>query len=241
MLSFFSKIVDFVLPNRCLSCGKIINTNGALCQECFSKITFISEPYCSICGIPLAKTISDGEHCCITCLETKKRGYIRRSRSCVIYDEFSKKIILDFKFFDHIENKKLLVNWLNIAGKDIFENDIDLIIPVPLHFTRMLKRKYNQSAILANELAKLHGIDVNHKCLKKQKSTLPQVKCSGKERKQNVKGSFCVIDVNIVKGKHIVLIDDVYTTGATLLECAKVLKKAGAKSVDALTVARVTL
>ena len=241
MLNIVSKIIDFILPNRCLSCGKVINNNSALCEECFSKITFITEPYCVCCGMPVAKTISDGDKYCITCLEEKKRKFVRHARACVVYDEFSKKLILDFKFFDHIENKKLLVNWLNIAGHDIFEKGIDLIVPVPLHYTRMLKRKYNQSAILANELAKLKGFEVNLKCLKKRKITLPQVKCSGKERRKNVKGSFCVTNYEAIKGKRIVLIDDVYTTGATLLECAKVLKKAGAKSVDALTIARVTL
>ena len=241
MLGIINKIIDFVLPNRCLACGKTINSCDALCNECFSKITFISEPYCDCCGMPLSKTISDGSKYCISCLEEKKRKLIRRARACVVYDGFSKKIILDFKFFDHIENKKLLVNWMNIAGKDIFKNEIDLIIPVPLHYTRLLKRKYNQSAILATELAKLKNIEVNLKCLKKQKITIPQVQCSGRERKKNVKGSFCVTDFNAVKGKRIVLIDDVYTTGATILECAKVLKKAGAKSIDALTIARVTL
>ena len=140
---------------------------------------------------------------------------------------------------DHLENKKLLVNWLEIAGKDIFNEGVDLILPVPLHYTRIFERKYNQSAILAKELAKKKGIDIDFGCLKRCKKTQPQVMCSGKNRKKNVKGAFEVIDSSKIKGKRIVLIDDVYTTGSTLKECAKVLLKAKAKSVDTLTIAKV--
>ena len=160
-------------------------------------------------------------------------------RSAVIYDENSKKLILDFKFFDHLENKSLLANWLLLAGKDIFKEGVDLLIPVPLHFSRLLKRKYNQSAVLCDALSKLSHIPANYKALKKTKHTLPQVSCNGKQRLKNVRNAFDVIHPEMVKNKRIVLIDDVFTTGSTLKECARVLKKAGAKSVDALTIARV--
>lgn len=239
MLKRIKKIIDAILPPRCLMCGGIVNSDNSLCNECFSKVNFVSRPYCRHCGVPFAKSVSDGEALCIHCLNPKNNDKFRLLRFAVEYDEFSKKAILDFKFLDHVENRKLLTNWLNMAGNDIFDSGVDLIIPVPLHFTRLVKRKYNQSAILAKELSKIRNISVDYKSLKRKRMTIPQVLCSGKERLKNVKNAFEVVNAENIKGKRIVLIDDVYTTGATLRECAVVLLKSGAKSVDALTIARV--
>lgn len=239
MIKIINKFINFILPPRCLMCGKIVNNDNGLCKECFNKINFITRPYCKRCGEPFIKTINNDELLCVKCLNNEKKNKIRMSRAMVVYDEYSKKIILDFKFLDHLESKNLLVNWLNIAGNDIFEKGIDVIIPVPLHYTRIIKRKYNQSAILAKEIAKKRDVEIILDCLVRTKKTIPQVMCSGKDRRKNVKGAFEVIDKKKVKGKRVVLIDDVYTTGATLNECTKTLLKAGAKSVDTLTIAKV--
>ena len=236
MIKWLKSIIDVILPPRCLLCGKAIHSDSSLCSDCFSDINFISKPYCQHCGLPLAYNPSDTLYCA-NCLS--KKSPFRLCRSAVKYDNFSKRLILDFKFSDHLENKKLLSYWLFIAGEDIFKQGVDLIIPVPLYCTRLFKRKYNQSAVLADGLSKLCGICADYSSLKKIKKTTPQIQCSGKQRVQNVKNAFQVVTPEHIKGKRIVLIDDVYTTGSTLKECAKVLKKAGAKSVDALTVARV--
>lgn len=238
MMTWLQNLFDFILPKRCLLCGKIIKSTDSLCPDCFKQINFISEPYCRHCGKPLIGHIDDIKGLsCIECLS--KKSLFRMCRAAIEYDEFSKKIILDFKFTDHLENRKLLAHWLYVAGKDIFELGADLIIPVPLHYTRLFRRKYNQSAILATELSSLIKIPTDFKSLKKIRYTLPQVQCNGKRRIVNIKNAFNVSKPENVKGKRIILIDDVYTTGSTLKECAKVLLKAGAKSVDALTVARV--
>ena len=236
MIKWLQKIFDIILPPRCLSCGKVIQTDNSLCPECFSHIRFISRPFCEKCGTPFPEETGDGL-LCVNCL--RKKTPFRFCRSAVAYDDFSKKLILDFKFFDHIENKILLARWLYLAGRDIFDAGIDLIIPVPLHFTRMIKRKYNQSAMLCSILSEMSHVPADYKSLKKIRHTRPQVHCDGKQRLRNVKNAFCVPHPENIKGKRIVLIDDVYTTGATLRECAKALKRAGAKSVDTLTVARV--
>ena len=127
---------------------------------------------------------------------------------------------------------------LYVAGKDIFKEGVDLIVPVPLHYTRLIKRKYNQSALLAKELGKLTGIEVDYKSLIKGKITKPQVDCTGNERLQNLKGAFYVKNHKKIKGKKILLIDDVLTTGSTVNECAKALKSAQPKSIYSLTIAR---
>ncbi len=236
MIAWLKILIDVILPPRCLICGKSIHTNNGLCSNCFAKINFISSPYCLHCGRPLP-LLNDEQHYCASCLSGKND--FRLCRSAVKYDEYSKKLILDFKFSDCLENKTLLVNWLFLAGQDIFKEGIDLIIPVPLHYTRLFKRKYNQSAVLASGLSALTGISVNYKSLQKVKHTAPQISCSGRQRLKNVKKAFEVVRAEDIKDKRIVLIDDVFTTGATLGECSKALKKAGAKSVDALTIARV--
>lgn len=161
------------------------------------------------------------------------------NRSAVLYDDFSKKAILSFKFSDHLQTAKLFAKWLNLAGKDIFDLGADLLIPVPLSFRRLIYRRYNQSALLAHELSKLTHIPVDVCSLKKIKNTKPQSLLAEKARLKNVKNAFELKKPLNIKGKRIVLIDDVMTTGATLSECAKVLLKNGAKSVDTLTIARV--
>ncbi len=236
MIHWLKPVIDIILPPRCLLCGKAIHSDSSLCADCFSKINFINKPYCKHCGMPLDADIPDGL-CCTNCLTAKQN--LRLCRSAIKYDEISKRLILNFKFSDHLENKKLLCNWLFMAGEDIFKHGIDVIVPVPLHYARLFKRKYNQSAILAAGLSELCNIPADYASLKKIRHTTPQIQCSGKQRTQNVKNAFQVVAPQNIKGKRIVLIDDVYTTGSTLNECAKALKKAGAKSVDALTVARV--
>lgn len=235
MIKIFKTLIDLVLPPRCLLCGKVIHTENSLCPHCFNQINFISKPFCVRCGKPLLDNMDD--MCCISCLT--KGSPFRLCRSAIKYDDFSKKLILDFKFSDHLENRYLLAQWLFMAGADIFERKVDLIIPVPLHYSRLFKRKYNQSALLAAELSKLCHIPVDYESLKKSKHTLPQIQCDGKQRIKNVHNAFDVISPEKIKNKRILLIDDVYTTGSTLSECAKILRKSGAKSIDALTVARV--
>ena len=238
MMRFWTKFINFILPNRCLLCSRVIDSENSVCSVCFEKITFITEPYCQHCGTPFISHIEqNGNMLCVECL-THKDSF-RLCRAAIEYDEFSKKLLLDFKFADHIENKKLFAKWLLLAGKDIFAAGADVIIPVPLHYTRLLKRKYNQSAILAKELSVLTEIPAEYNVLKKIRRTLPQTKCNSAERKRNVKGAFGVSSSEKIKGKRVILIDDIYTTGSTMKECAKVLLKAGAKSVDALTVAKV--
>lgn len=168
-----------------------------------------------------------------------KRTPFRLNRSAVHYDEASKNLILAFKFMDRTDNAKILARWLKIAGQDIWHQGVDVIIPIPLHYTRLLKRRYNQSGLLAAELHKLTGLKVDYTSVIKHKRTKPQVEFSGHARVKNVKDAFSVKHPEKIKGKRVVLIDDVMTTGSTLKECALALKRAGAKSVDTLTVARV--
>jgi ComF family protein len=180
----------------------------------------------------------NGKMLCPNCLK-EKRPMFRFCRSAVRYNEVSKRPILALKFMDHTENAAIFAQWLKTAGRDIWSNPPDLIVPVPLHYWRLMKRRYNQAALIAVELGKLTGLAVDTSSLVKHKSTRPQMSFSGKERLKNIRGVFRVKKPEHIRGKRILLVDDVWTTGSTARECAKTLKAAGALSVDVVTVARV--
>lgn len=238
MNAFLQKIIDLLLPPRCLKCGKILSDTNGLCPECFNEVNFITAPYCHKCGNPLPQETAKPAMLCPRCL-ADQRSPFRMLRSTVKYDEHSKPLILNFKFRDHTENAPFLARWLFMGGKDIFKAGVDVIVPVPLHYTRLLKRRYNQSALLAKELGKLSGIRTDFSAVIRHKKTRPQVEFSGHERVKNVKNAFSVKYPEKIRGQKILLIDDVMTTGSTLRECALALKASGAESIDCLTVARV--
>lgn len=238
MTNFFTKLFDVLLPPRCIRCGKIISGNDSLCVECFNEVNFISKPYCSKCGHPFEEAPSDKKMLCGTCMKKLKTPF-RLSRSALHYDDASKAMILSFKFMDKTENAATFAKWLKLAGSDIFKEGVDVIVPIPLHYTRLLKRRYNQSALLAKELSKITGIKVDYTSVIRHVKTKPQVEFSGHARVKNVKDAFQVKHPEKLKGLRVVLLDDVMTTGSTLRECALAMKHAGVKSVDTLTIARV--
>lgn len=237
-MSLWADIINAFLPPRCIKCGAVLAHDDGLCPECFNEINFISAPYCQKCGNPFETAPSAASMVCGACLQNSKTPF-RLSRSAIHYDEASKNLLLSFKFMDKTENAKTLAKWLNLAGRDIWKEGADLLVPIPLHYTRLIKRRYNQSGLLVTELCKLTGISADYTSVIRHKKTRPQVEFSGKERVKNVKGVFSVKYPEKIKGKRVVLIDDVMTTGSTLRECALALLEAGAKSVDTLTVARV--
>lgn len=240
-MSWWQKIVDFILPPRCALCGRVLKADKGICDDCISQIEFLKSPVCYHCGQPLgggSDVVAHSHLLCGECIKPRKRIF-RLSRSAFAYDDFSKKLILDFKFRDHTELAELLAKILYVAGKDIFDKGVDVIIPVPLHFTRLIGRKYNQSALLAKELGKLTHIKVDNLGLKKIRKTKPQVECDRHQRLHNLKDAFVARHASTLKGKRVLLIDDVMTTGSTLKECALSLRKAQVKSVDCLTLARV--
>lgn len=237
-MNIWSKILNAVLPPRCILCGRVLSEDDGLCPECFNEINFISRPYCARCGRPFTEAASTAETLCPACIKSDNRPF-RMSRSAFHYDDASKNLILGLKFLDRTENAGILARFMFQAGRDIWTQGADLLLPIPLHYTRLIKRRYNQSALLAKELEKLVQIPVDYNSVVRHKKTRPQVEFSGKERVQNVKGAFSVRHPSQILNKRVVLIDDVMTTGSTLKECAQVLLKAGAASVDALTVARV--
>ncbi len=157
-------------------------------------------------------------------------------RSALFYNDFSKEWLMRLKYGDQTQMAKKMAYWMVRADPDFFK-DIDVIVPVPIHFWRLLKRRYNQSALIANHISRLWEKPVLHSTLYKTKSTPSQGEKTRKERQENIKDSFAIKNKQQIEGKHILLIDDVLTTGATLSECNRVLYEGGAASVKYLTFA----
>lgn len=239
-MSFLSKFFHHLLPPRCPLSGEVVESQGMLSPASWQSLNFIGNPICDSCGVPLEITVEDANGLlCGSCVAAPK--IYNQSRSAVVYDEVSRNLILAFKHGDQTHLSLTFVPWLKRAGGE-FLKDCDLIVPVPLHWKRLLKRRYNQSALIAARLAKEAKIFYEPEILKRTRHTPVQGHLSAKERYKNVSNAFSVNRkyASQVTDKKIVLIDDVYTTGATVEECADVLYAAGAARVDILTVARVS-
>lgn len=229
--------VDVLLPPRCPVSGIIVDAPGMTSSELWGKLDFISDPACGQCGLPFELS-SDGGVLCIKCL--KKPPYYDYGRSALRYNDASRSLILSFKHGDNMHLVRSFVPWLVRSGRLMLE-DADMLIPVPLHPYRLLMRRYNQAAVLAAGISAMCGVVHEPLILKRVRSTVSQGHLSANERMRNVRKAFDVPDKKqaFVKGKNIVLIDDVYTSGATLNECSRILKKYGATKVSVLTIARV--
>jgi ComF family protein len=154
------------------------------------------------------------------------------------YDDSSRQLVLALKHGDRLHLAPTLAQWMRRAGAELLA-EADLLVPVPLHWTRLFARRHNQAAVLALAIAKAGGPTVSAGCLIRRRRTPSQGRKSAVARQRNVAGAFALRHPATIAGKRIVLVDDVFTTGATVEECARVLKRAGAARVDVLAVARV--
>ena len=234
--TLFRKLLDFILPPVCPVCSEPILEKHTLCPKCFSDLHFITEPCCEICGHPFPFDTL-GNKKCAKCLA--EPPLFAKACAVVTYDEASKKVILPFKHGDRLDLVPLMAKMMAQRGKELISLS-DLICPVPLHRFRLLKRKYNQSALLAKLLAKQFYKEYAPDGLKRIRSTPKQGKLTPAQRKQNIANAFRINKRIKIEGKSVLLVDDVLTTGATANECAKVLLKAGAKQVFLLTFAATT-
>ncbi len=233
----FSTLLNTILPARCLSCLKHVDSPGTLCSPCWQQLKFITRPYCPCCGTPFDYDVGAG-NLCVFCLQTPPP--FKSARSALVYDDGSKPLILSFKHADCLWGTKLFAQWLARAGSEILPS-ADLLVSVPLHWQRLLRRRYNQAALLTNALSDQTGIPRCHHILQRKRSTPSQGYRKRQERIKNVKGAFHVPErlAQNIRDKQIIIIDDVYTTGATTEECVHTLLKSGAGSVAVLTLARV--
>ena len=229
--------LDSLLPPRCLSCGELVERQGALCPDCWQEIDFIAPPWCDCCGLPFDYDPGEGALCAACSREPPP---YRRARAVMAYGDASRRLIIGFKHADRTEGNAAYAAWLARAGGELVEQ-AELIVPVPLHWTRLVARRYNQSAMLANGLAQSVGRPAASGLLQRTRRTPSQAGLSGAGRQRNVAGAFAVPPRHRdrLRGRRVLLIDDVLTTGSTVKGCATALLRAGAGSVDVLVLARV--
>jgi ComF family protein len=231
------RALDVILPPQCLSCERIVERDGVLCPECWGKATFISPPICAACGVPLEMEIG-GDGLCGACL--RRRPAFERARAAMVYDAASRRLILALKHGDRTDGAPALGRWLAQAGRELV-SDADLIAPVPLHWTRLFKRRFNQAALIAMAIARDGDRTLAVDLLVRTRRTPRQIRMSPHQRFLNTRGAFRVKTAwwDRIQDQRVLLIDDVLTTGATAANCAKALLRGGAAAVDVLTLARV--
>ena len=234
--SVINELINYALPSRCPVCGVVVAEQHNFCLPCWSKLKFLGEPGCAKCGKPFVFTRSPEEVCATCLIDQPQHDGVR---AVVQYDDVSGAVVMRLKYGMRLGNADLIANHM-IKFLDEFP-DITGIIPVPLHRHRLWARGYNQSMLIANTLAKSKNLNVFSDILVRLVPTPPLRNMDKKKRKNIVKSAFQVKPKtkSIVCGGTFILIDDVYTTGATANACAKALKRAGAKSVFVFCWARV--
>jgi len=228
--------LDLALPPLCPACREPIEGRG-LCPACWSKLSFITRPYCERLGIPFVYDPGPG----ILSMEViADPPAYHRARAAVRFDDISRALVHGLKYGDRLELAPMMGRWISHAGRELLA-EADVLVPVPLHWRRLWARRFNQSAMLAAAISAESGVPIAAAVLKRVKPTVQQVGLSRSERAQNVQGAFRVSPEGkpAVVGRRLVLVDDVLTSGATVDGCARALLRAGAASVDVLIFARV--
>ncbi len=234
--ALFRSVLDLALPTLCAVCREPVEGRG-LCPGCWSKLSFISRPYCERLGIPFHYDPGPG----ILSMEAiADPPAYNRARAAVRFDEISRALVHALKYGDRLDLAPMMGRWIGQAGRELLA-DADALVPVPLHWRRQWARRFNQSAMLAKAIAAESGVPMTPGALKRVKPTAQQVGLSRSERAINVQGAFKVPEPAkaAVMGRRLVLVDDVLTSGATIEGCARALLRAGAANVDVLIFARV--
>ena len=229
-------VLDAALPPLCPACRRPVADDGGLCPGCWSQLSFITPPYCERLGIPFAYDPGPGV---LSMQAIADPPAYQRARAAVRYDEIARTLVHALKYGDRLDLAPTLGRWMVQAGAPLLA-EADALVPVPLHWRRLWWRRFNQSAALAEVIAARVNLPVAH-ALARVKATRQQVGLTASERALNVQGAFRVPEVARadVKGRRLVIVDDVFTSGATIDACSRVLLRAGAASVDVLVFARV--
>ncbi len=234
MRGFVAALQDLLFPPCCLGCGRQLPARQLplFCSSCFTRLSPLSSPCCSCCGIPF---VSGQDHLCGRCL--KEPPGFDLARGALIYHEPLVTLIRCFKYGGELAGLSSMA-WLasqSVGYREI--GDPDIILPVPLHPTRLRERGFNQSLLLARSFFPGLRDRIAPDLLLRTRPTIPQSTLSGSARRRNLQGAFAVADGDWLRGRHVLLVDDVMTTGSTIGQCARVLRRAGCRRIEVFVLA----
>ena len=238
VLSSVSRAVTAVLfPPVCSFCNAAgADSDSLLCPSCVQTIKWVEEPFCSHCGRVAAGLVGHGPIVCGACLAAPPA--YGSARYGAYYEAELRKAIIRFKFYGALHQRRPLSHVLIQAFHRHFEGTaFDVIVPVPIHRSRLISRGFNQVVALTEQLSRETGITLDRTSLRKIKETAPQVGLTRAQRIENLRGSMAVVRPEALKGKTVLLVDDVATSGATIRETSKILKRAGASHIHCLVLA----
>ncbi len=229
-------LIDFALPPRCPVCGVTVEADNRFCLSCWQRLDFLAKPWCAACGLPQAFDGPD-DRLCLKCLTDPPVH--DGVRAVVRYDDRSSLIAMRLKYGTRLGLARLIAEHLQKFVQEFSENTV--IVPVPLHRSRLWRRGFNQSVLIGRELTRYTGIGMNCDAIVRRIATPPLRGLNGKQRQRTVETAFALRGgaQSSLAGKSVLLVDDVYTSGSTSNACARLLKKAGAEQVLVFCWARV--
>lgn len=237
-MDIWHELIDLIFPdsNHCLICGQKSNIKP-LCNNCFNSLNLLSkQEFCRKCGKFIETNNNKQILLCQDCLEQKYPFIFARAYGP--YQGILKELIYEYKYTGRRSLVKFLTNlMIKTMQVDQRFSDIDLIMPVPNSLPKLMARRFNQSELLAKKIADILKIELDHKNLIKVKDTISQSKLTRQMRQVNLKGAFLLREKQLVRGRKILLVDDIITTGSTLRECCQVLLAAEVDSVKVITLA----
>ena len=241
-MNILRSLVDIVYPPTCHACGRFLEgtepetTVGFFCSACAADFTPVPSPCCAVCAAPFQSAGQD-DHTCEACL--RKRPFFERIHAGYLYRGAVREAVHRFKYGgETLLSGSLGPLLAEFAAARVERSGTFMTVPVPLHPKRLRQRGYNQSLLLARHVAARLATPLDFLSLRRVRHTAPQSGLGSEERRRNVRGAFAVNNPGVVKGKTVLLVDDVATTGNTLNECARVLGKAGCERILCVVLAR---
>jgi len=232
-------IVDYALPPRCPACGTIVGADRQFCLDCWSSLDFLGGPACARCSIPLPSAVPGGDLECGACLADPPP--FEGAPAAVAYGPAARTVALRLKYGRRVGHARLMAGLMLAPLRALAGEGEALLVPVPLHRWRLWSRGFNQAALVADALTRLSGVPHDHDMLLRVKATPPMRGKGKRERAGIVAGAFALAPgaKERARGRHLILIDDVHASGATLRAAARILRRSGAARVSALCWARV--
>lgn len=228
-------VLDALYPPACAACGIRTRRHYALCPDCWRDMRFIERPYCEVLGIPFRRDQGEGM---VSAQAIADPPLFDRLRSVALHEGPARRLVHSLKYKDRTDLAPMLAAWMARAAQSELQT-CDIIIPVPLHWTRLFSRRFNQAEELCRHLARLSDRPMMAASLIRRKRTRRQVGLAASGREENLRAAFRMAKghENDVFGKRVVLVDDVYTTGATISAASRVLRRAGAVDITVLSFA----